>query len=260
MNRKRQKIRKGIILISFFLFPAIYFYLSPVLIIEASRKGTVNGSFIVFGLLFISGLFLGRGYCGWLCPGAGCQEAMFPVRDRRVTRGDLIKWLIWVPWIAAIAFFAVNAGGYRRIDFFYRTTYGLSVTDFYSLIVYFLVLFLLIVLPGLVVGRRSFCHHLCWMAPFMIIGRHLRNLFGWAALALWAEPENCGGCHLCTARCPMSLQVEEMVRNGRMEHPECILCGTCVDSCSKKAIGFCWATGHPTAPDPVELDKNNETN
>ena len=42
----RQKIRKGVILISFFLFPALFYYLSPALILDASSKGIVNGSFI----------------------------------------------------------------------------------------------------------------------------------------------------------------------------------------------------------------------
>jgi small-conductance mechanosensitive channel len=36
---KRQKIRKGLILFSFFLFPALFYYLSPFLIIQASSKG-----------------------------------------------------------------------------------------------------------------------------------------------------------------------------------------------------------------------------
>jgi NAD-dependent dihydropyrimidine dehydrogenase PreA subunit len=79
------------------------------------------------------------------------------------------------------------------------------------------------------------------MAPFMIIGRKLRNLFGWPALGLAVEPETCTGCSLCTARCPMSLEVAEMVKSGVVEHAECILCGTCVDSCKKEAIRFCFA-------------------
>ena len=94
--KRRQKIRKGLILFSFFLFPAIFYYLSPVLIVQASSKGVINGSLILFTLMFISSLFLGRGYCGWMCPGAGCQEAIFLARDKEVTRGDYIKWLIWV--------------------------------------------------------------------------------------------------------------------------------------------------------------------
>jgi ferredoxin-type protein NapH len=107
----RQKIRHGILLSSFFLFPATFYYMSPVLIIEAAHRGIINGSFILFALLFLSALVLGRGFCGWLCPGAGCQEAIMKVRERRIKKGDWVKWVIWVPWIAAIVIAAVKAGG-----------------------------------------------------------------------------------------------------------------------------------------------------
>lgn len=95
----RQNIRKGIILFSFFLFPATFYYMSPYLIVEASAKGIVNGSFIVFSLLFFSSLFLGRGFCGWVCPAGGCQEAILLARTRKVNSGDFIKWIIWIPWM-----------------------------------------------------------------------------------------------------------------------------------------------------------------
>lgn len=238
--KRRQKIRKGLILFSFFLFPAVFFYLSPVLIIQASSKGVVNGSFVLFILMFIGSLFLGRGYCGWVCPGAGCQEAIFLARDKKVTKGDYWKWLIWVPWIGSIALLAIGAGGYKRIDFFFMTTHGLSIASFPSLIAYFLVLLLLIVLPAFVFGRRSFCHHLCWMAPFMILGRKIRNYFQWASLQLKAKPENCKHCHACAEHCPMSLPVEEMVHRGSMENTECILCGACIDLCKPGAITYDW--------------------
>jgi ferredoxin-type protein NapH len=236
--KKRQKIRKSLILVSFFLFPAIFYYLSPVLIIEASAEGIINGSFILFLLMFVSSLILGRGYCGWVCPGAGCQEAIFPARDKKVTGGDWIKWVIWIPWASLIALFAVRSGGYKTIDFFYQTTHGLSIGNVQSLITYYFVLFLLIVLPAFVFGKRSFCHHLCWMAPFMIIGRSIGNRCKWPALRLEAEKEKCVHCHACTENCPMSLPVEGMVNSNRMEHKECILCGTCADGCAEKAISL----------------------
>ncbi|MBW2220497.1 MAG: 4Fe-4S binding protein, partial [Deltaproteobacteria bacterium] len=110
--KPRQKIRKGLILFSFFLFPAIFYYLSPVLIIRASSTGIINGSFMLFILMFISSLVLGRGYCGWVCPAAGCQEAIFAARDKKVTRGDYVKWLIWVPWVSSIVLLAISSGGY----------------------------------------------------------------------------------------------------------------------------------------------------
>lgn len=228
----------GVILLSFFLFPATFYYLSPVLIVQAATQGIVSGSFIMFGLLFISALFLGRAFCGWVCPAAGCQEALFPARDRRITRGDFIKWIIWVPWISAIAVLAVRRGGYERIDFFYQTTYGFSIGDVNGLIAYLVVLLILIALPAYTVGRRSFCHHLCWMAPFMILGRKIRNTSGWPSLQLAADPEKCIHCHACTENCPMSLPVEEMVGRNKMENVECILCGTCIDGCQYRVLKY----------------------
>lgn len=238
--KRRQRIRKGMILFSFFLFPAIFYYLSPVLIIQASSKGIINGSFVLFILMFISSLLFGRGYCGWVCPGAGCQEAIFLARNKKVRGGDYLKWLIWIPWIGSIILSAIRAGGYNKIDFFYMTTHGLSIGDIPGLIAYLLVLLLLIVMPAFVIGKRSFCHHLCWMAPFMILGRKVRNCFRWSSLQLKSNSEACKHCHTCTENCPMSLPVEEMVSHKRMENVECILCGTCVDGCKECAITYDW--------------------
>ena len=110
--KARQKLRKGIILFSFFLFPVIFYYLSPVVIIRATLEGIINGSFIIFLLMFISALILGRAYCGWVCPAAGCQEAIFLSRDKKITKGDFIKWTIWIPWISAIVILAVKVINY----------------------------------------------------------------------------------------------------------------------------------------------------
>ena len=92
-------------------------------------------------------------------------------------------------------------------------------------------------------GRRAGCHYICWMAPFMIIGRWIRNKVKWPALRLVAEPEKCSACQSCTRGCPMSLDVHEMVQAADMEDAECILCGTCVDGCSKDAIRFSFSAG-----------------
>ena len=233
----RQKIRTGVILFTFFLFPALFYYLSPYLIIDATSKGIVNGSFLVFTLLFIFSLILGRAYCGWVCPAAGCQEALIKVRSKRVTKGNFIKWIIWIPWIILIVVVALKNQGYKKIDFFYQTTNGFSIGDFSSFMTYLFVL-LLFFQRSLLGDRRSFCHHICWMAPFMIIGRKIRNLFGWRSLRLVAVPDRCIHCHTCTENCPMSLPVEQMVELNKMENAECILCATCIDGCKSHAINY----------------------
>lgn len=235
MIKKRQNIRKTIILTSFFIFPAVFFYMSPYLIIDATLKGIISGSFILFSLQFLSAVFLGRAFCGWVCPAGGAQETIISVNNRRVTKGNIIKWIIWVPWVTTILFIAVKNGGYSEFNPFYQTKFGLSIDNVYALITYLLVL-LLIVTPSFIAGRRAFCHQICWMAPFLILGRKLRNIIKIPSLQLNSVPENCLHCHRCTSVCSMSLDVETMVANKQMENKECILCCECVDHCNNKAI------------------------
>ncbi len=65
---KRQTVRHLILLISLLLFPLTLNYFSPYLIVVGASRGIITGSFIVFIVLLLSSLFLGRFFCGWLCP------------------------------------------------------------------------------------------------------------------------------------------------------------------------------------------------
>lgn len=231
----RQKIRNGLLIASMLAFPVTLNWFSPYLIMWSGSLGIVNGSFILFSGLFVSALVLGRAFCGWVCP-AGCmQEICFRVNSKPVRKGDWLKWAIWAPWIAMTVFFAVKAGGYKKFEPLFAFEKGFSLESIYNYIIYYSVLALMI-LPAFIIGKRSFCHHLCWMAPFMIIGRKLRNAARTPALVLVSDGTKCVSCGTCTKNCPMSLEAGEMVKVNRMEKTECILCGTCADNCASKAI------------------------
>jgi len=246
----RQRIRKTLVILAFLSFPVTMNFLSPYVIIDGAMNGIVNGSLIMFGLMFLSSLFLGRAWCGWVCPGGGMQEMIEPV-NRSVVNGkkiDWIKWMIWIPWISLIVFLVFQSGGYQTVDMLYHTQGGISVAGSsdrpitFAYIIYYIVVGLFVGL-AIIVGRRAGCHTICWMAPFMMIGRWIRNRFGWASLRLVADSSKCSDCKLCTSNCPMSLDVNAMVQIEQMEDPECILCGTCVDGCSKSAIQYSFSGG-----------------
>jgi polyferredoxin len=238
---KRQKVRRAIILVSFLLFPIIMDYFSPYLIINGALYGVIVGSFITFTLLFLVSLFLGRAFCGWACPGAGLQEACFYINDKKVKGGKLnwIKYFIWIPWITIIVIMAFSAGGFHSINPFYMMEKGISVSEPSNYVMYYFVILLFLV-PSLAIGKRAFCHYMCWIAPFMIIGAKIKNAVKLPSLHLEAITENCKDCSICDRNCPMSLNVSKMVKNGSMENSECTICGTCADSCLQKAIICSW--------------------
>ncbi len=243
-RKLRQRVRKSIILVSFLLFPIILDYFSPYIIIDGASQGIINGSFIIFALMFLSALFIGRLWCGWACPAAGLGEICFSINDRAVKgkRINWIKWAIWIPWVGIIITAAISAGGYRKVDFFHMIDHGISVSHPEMYVIYYLVIGLFTVL-AIFSGRRAGCHIVCWMAPFMILGRKIRNLFNWPSLRLQADPVKCKDCKTCTTNCPMSLDVSSMVKRAAMENSECILCGSCVDGCSQQAIRYTFSAG-----------------
>lgn len=246
----RQRLRKALVIVAFLSFPITMNFLSPYVIIDGAMHGIVNGSLVMFGLMFLASLFLGRAWCGWLCPGAGMAEIAELVNRRPIkpAKIDWIKWLIWLLWLAVILSLAVAAGGYRTIDLLYHTQNGISVAGtperpiFIAYLIYYVVLGLFFGL-AFFVGRRAGCHSICWMSPFMILGRWFRNRLAWPSLRLVAEASACSQCKSCTSNCPMSLDVNAMVQLEKMEHVECILCGTCVDQCPSKAIRYSFSPG-----------------
>jgi polyferredoxin len=240
----RQQLRRVTILVSMLLFPITMNYFSPYVIIDGASQGIINGSLIMFGLMFFSALFLGRLWCAWGCPAAGLLEMWFGVNNKpaRGGRFNWIKWGIWFPWLGIIAITAIAAGGYRTVNFFHLTDNGISVTQLINYVIYYIVIGTFTIL-SLWFGRRAGCHYICWMSPFMILGRSLRNLFKWPALRLEAEPAKCADCQQCAKTCPMSLEVNQMVKQNAMENSECILCGNCIDGCAKKAIHYTFKAG-----------------
>lgn len=251
---KRQGLRKTIAFISFLLFPVIFYYLSPYMPIQGGLDGVIAGSLLVFGGLFIQSLFLGRTYCAWICPMAGMQDTIISIKknNKRVkAKTFFVKWIIWIPWITFVIINPFIFGnGITGVDFFHGTTekwyMSLSVFDREgnfdgSYVIYYFVIALVLVL-ALAVGKRSFCHHVCWMAPFMILGRWLSNFLRVPSLRLKVNKDACVECHRCDKECPMSLPVEKMVLAGKIEHRECILCGTCADTCPKGVISYSFSS------------------
>jgi ferredoxin-type protein NapH len=235
----RQKIRQVMIILMFVLFPLIYYYFSPYLVIMGASEGIVAGSLLVFVSLFISSLFLGRAFCGWVCPAGATQELCARIRDKKFKNGkrNRIKYVIWVPWIAIIIVMFIQAGTIVAIDPLYQTNFGISITGFESAFM-FVIIAGLIAGIALIVGKRGACHTICWMAPFMIIGRKIRNSVNLPALQLEADNSKCVNCKACTRNCSMDLDVNEMVQNQSMENSECILCGNCVEICPQGAIEY----------------------
>ena len=237
----RQRVRAVTTTLSLILFPAFFYYLSPVIPIGGAQKGIVTGSLVIFALLFGSALVLGRGFCAYVCPAGALQDHVARGRSRRFPQRAFgwLTYVVWVAWLGMLAFFFRRAGGISGISFAFQTTSGLSVADRSSLIAYLMVV-LVFFLLALLFGRRAACHTICWIAPFMVLGRKLGAMLRVPAVSVTSDPASCVDCRKCDGVCPMSLPVSRMHRNGVVSSSGCILCGNCVDVCPTGTLSLRW--------------------
>jgi polyferredoxin len=243
--KTRQKLRKGILFFSLLFFPITLNYYSPYLSLVGAMNGILGGAVALFVLQFLSSLFLGRAFCGWICAGGAVQScAMHMVQNKKGPNGkaNWIKYFIWAPWLTIMVISFIKVGGINSVDILWRTANGISVYAPFMYFIYIPIL-LLIAVPSFIWGRRTMCHTICWMAPFMIMGRKIRNYFKWPSLRLTADKDSCIACKRCSQVCTMSLPVQEMVQNSRPENSECILCLECVEVCNPQAIKVTFKSG-----------------
>lgn len=237
---KRQRLRKMLLIISLLCFPVTLYYFSPALIINAGLAGIINGSFLVFVMMFLFSIPFGRLFCACLCPAGGLQECAFAVNERSPKQGWRLrmKYVIWAVWLTAVICCYLAGGGIVTVDFFFATEHGISVSSIQSYLIYYGIVFLILI-PALLCGKRAFCHYFCWMAPFMTLGIKLRRFLHLPGLHIRAKrPEQCVSCGKCEKVCPMSIAILEEVRNGQIGSSECIQCGVCIDNCPCGVLSY----------------------
>jgi len=202
----------------------------------------------VYWIICVVAIF-GRAWCGWLCPGGATQELCMRVNNKAFNgkKRNLVKYLIWAPWIAIVVVLFIHAGGIKAVNPLYQTWKDVSVQDLPSAVM-FLAIAGAIATFALVAGKRAVCHSFCWIAPFMVIGTKIKSAVGYPSLHLEADKSKCLNCRQCSSKCPMSIDVAEMVQKENMTNTECISCGSCVDICPKGAIKFSYT--HPKREKP----------
>jgi len=235
----RQKIRKTLALIALLIFPITLNYFSPYVSIDGAMVGIISGSVIVFIVQFLSGIILGRAWCGWLCPMAGLSEITLQINSKNVNIKNLrrVRLSIFTVWVSILILGFILAGGIKGIDPFHLTENILSVDAPMKYIVYYSVLFIFTVL-SLTIGKRGGCQSICWMSPFLAAGYHVGKALKIPQLRIYAQKDQCINCGICDKKCPMSLPVKTLLKTGKISTSDCILCGECVDHCPKNVLSY----------------------
>ena len=235
----RQTLRRLILLLSFAAFPITVVFLAPAPPIMSLKDGVVNLPVVVIATVFLSGLFLRRFFCGWICPGAGCQLVSKAINDKPI-EPRMNNWfrIVLVAVWALMVIGTVVFGGVSRVELGYPGGGRFATSEIryflpYIPVVVFIFLFVLLF------GRRAFCHRGCWLsliiAASTILGRwvHLPSLH-----VSVGDGGDCSECKKCNRNCPMSIDVLAVVQEIGIFPNSCVQCGTCIDTCPKKVLAY----------------------
>jgi len=248
------------------IIPANLFFISnPLLAIStiiASRS--FHMAFIASGVIIIMTIFLGRIFCGWLCPLGTTMDIFTKITHPKYKNTNpanpylrQIKYFVLLA-IILVAVFGANIAGwfdpitiafkgyalslYPAMDYLLKgvfTNLGLKsfisplndigILDTHSVLFHNSIIFFLILAGILLVTlyqARFWCRNLC---P---LGALLALLSKWRFLNLVIGRHLCTECRRCQAVCKTDVFNEDFSLNDE----ECIQCFACVTKCAKSGV------------------------
>lgn len=193
------------------------------------------------GWLLPTILLVGVFFCGWVCPFGTAQDWMARLgRLLKLPQLRMPQSVQRYVQLSRYVFYLLSTMGITYVLLkgphnFSRLMKGDILTVASGVVIAFLVLSLFM--------DRPFCNYFCTGGARQGLFSVLR-IFG-----IRRKPEQCGGCGLCTRKCPMNIDVAntEFVR-----HPNCIGCMTCVSTCPKKCVSYGLMPG-------VKRERNRKT-
>ncbi len=220
-------------------------------ILHLGDAKTYLAHFIILSIPIISTVFLGRLFCGWICPMGAVQQFLY--------RRDLsLKPPAWVGKklprlrfivLAAIIFAALYTGtaAFAEIDPF-NSLFNAQIAPVPTTL-------LVIILGASIFVFTPWCRFLCPMgAVLSVVGRVSRR-----QLVFKAECKNCNAC----ARSFCDYQA---ISPGStlpvIEQNECARCGECISRCPRKSMDYTLperqvvqpaGSIRPTPSDPIPM-------
>ena len=215
-----------------------------------SLQATLNSrdyyvSLYVAGILVVTGTFLGRFVCGFLCPFGLVQDLLFKipfVKKIRTLPGE--KFLRWLRYLILLVFvillpvFVMDITGLGQPWFckyicpagtldggIPQTLLNENLRGAIGFLFKWKVSILVVTVISSIIIYRPFCRYICPLGA-------IYGLFNKVSFYRYkVDPDKCTKCGACQKICKLNIKVYENPNSL-----DCIRCGECKAGCPKKAI------------------------
>lgn len=215
-----------------------------------SLQATLNSrdyyiSLYVAGILVVTGTFLGRFVCGFLCPFGLVQDLLFKipfVKKIRTLPGEkFLRWfryLILLVFVILLPVFVMDITGLGQPWFckyicpagtleggIPQTLLNENLRGAIGFLFKWKVSILVVTVISSIIIYRPFCRYICPLGA-------IYGLFNKVSFYRYkVDPDKCTKCGACQKICKLNIKVYENPNSL-----DCIRCGECKAGCPKKAI------------------------
>jgi NapH/MauN family ferredoxin-type protein len=194
-----------------------------------------TSSFVLFGIFFITSLFLGRIFCGYFCPLGALQEWLRALGRKLGIKKDwelpvgLDKYLRFVKYLVlvGVVYYSFYLG-----DLVFRNY------DPYNALMHFGVEFeekvfgygiLALVLVGALFSKNLWCRYFCPLGAFFGLLKKI------SFLEIKRNSKTCVNCEICDKDCPSGINIAVV---DTIKSADCISCGRCISGCPEGSLGY----------------------
>ena len=206
---------------------------------ETLELGYVNAGFVLFALLILATLVVGRFFCGWACHVVAYQDASAWLLGKLGLRPRAIRSraLMAVPFLAAFDMFLLpTLFRLGRGEAAPSLSAHFVTTDLWASFPGPTIALLTFAVDGFLLvwflGAKGFCTNACPYGAFFGVAQRV-------APGRIRASDACEGCGHCTSVCTSNVRVhEEVARYRQVVDPGCMRCMDCVSACPTNALSF----------------------
>lgn len=195
---------------------------------------------MIIGLvILISTLFVGRFFCGWVCPIGTLSDIVYllnpksrqkrPATIPRPTHKffNRFKYFVLAFIVICIALFAYSV--YMKFCPILALAHpqNIGIAGLASLFIIFV---------GSLFVPRMWCRYICPYAALMNIVIKLGGVLKIPRRMIHRNMESCIDCTFCIRQCPMQIDIDNY---EILTDPNCIYCNKCITVCPKKGCLAC---------------------
>ncbi len=184
---------------------------------------------IVGFLIAISATFVGRAFCGYICPVGTLQELLYnlnpsrkyAISQRTHRKLSLLKYVVFLfTLISAVLIIQFIYMGFCPVlALAHPANIGVRAT----------VTLLIIFGAGLFI-ERFWCRYICPYAALMNMVHYIGRKFNLICYKIIIDVNDCVDCGQCTRHCPMHI---EIYAKQEIDDLNCIRCRRCLLNCPK---------------------------